>query len=162
MKKIIAVLLITASALMTGCAGTSSTMKKAYSLPQGEKLKLDISTTGDATKDVSDQGMSIFKDRLIEQLTASNLLAGDTDASNKTIEVVVTNYYMRHGATRATVGIFAGADNVQSTVKVKNTKTGEYLSEFTVESKNPTAWGTAHGMIQDHADEIVATLKKSK
>ena len=161
MKKIIAILLITASALMTGCA-TSSTIKKAYSLPQGEKLKLDISTTGDATKDVSDRGMSILKDRLIEQLTASNLLAGDADASNKTIEVVVTNYYMRHGATRATVGIFAGADNVQSTVKVKNTKTGEYLSEFTVESKNSTAWGTSKGMIQDHADEIVATLKKSK
>jgi len=69
---------------------------------------------------------------------------------------------MRHGAARATAGIFAGVDNVQSTVKVKDTKTGKYLSEFTVQSKNPSSWGSAKGLIQDHADEIVKTLKKTQ
>ena len=36
------------------------------------------------------------------------------------------------------------------------------VSEFVVESKNPTAWGTSRGMIEDHADKIVETLTNGK
>jgi hypothetical protein len=60
------------------------------------------------------------------------------------------------------VGVMAGTDNIKSTIKVKDQETGKALSEFTVESKNPTAWGTARGLIEQHADEIVATLTRAK
>ncbi len=72
------------------------------------------------------------------------------------------NYYMRHGAARAMVEIMAGSDNIQSRVKIKDSSTGNVLSEFTVQSKNPTAWGTSKGLIEEHADKIVATLKGAK
>jgi hypothetical protein len=45
---------------------------------------------------------------------------------------------------------------------VKDAKTGTALSKFSVESKNPTAWGTSRGMIEEHADKIVNYLKSGQ
>ncbi|MCD2339263.1 hypothetical protein LRH25_02795 [Ideonella azotifigens] len=56
----------------------------------------------------------------------------------------------------------AGSDNIQSTVRLKDTATGKVLSEFKVESKNPTALFTSRGLIEEHADKIVATLRGEK
>lgn len=75
------------------------------------------------------------------------------------LDVNVTYYRMRPGAARALVGIMAGRDKIQSTVTVKGAN-GQILSEYTVTSTNATAWGTAHGMIEKHAKEIVETLTK--
>jgi len=158
MKILVATLLIVSNSLLVGCAGTSATVKSEYRLVQGEKVKLQLSTPSTA----SEEGVSIFRDRLTSQLSSRGLLAGASDGSNRTLEVTVNNYYMRHGAARAMVGIMAGTDNIQSTIKVKDQATGKALSEFTVESKNPTAWGTARGLIEEHADEIVATLTGAK
>ena len=158
MRTLIAAILIASSALLAGCAGTSAIVQSEYRLAQGEKLKLQLSTPSTA----SEEGMAILRERLTTQLSSSALLAGASDVSSRIAEVTVTNYYMRHGATRATVGIMAGADNIQSTVKVKDPATGKVLSEFTAESKNPTAWGTSKGLIEEHADKIVGTLKSAK
>jgi len=158
MKILVATLLLVSHALLVGCAGTSATVNSEYRLAQGEKVKLQLSTPSTA----SEEGATIFRDRLTAQLVGRGLLAGASDGSSKTLEVTMNNYYMRHGAARAMVGIMAGADNIQSTVKVKDQATGKALSEFTVESKNPTAWGTSRGLIEEHADEIVATLAGAK
>lgn len=85
---------------------------------------------------------------------------GSAGADRKA-EIVIVNYYMRHGATRALVGIMAGADNILSQVTVRDGG-GAVLGEFTVESKNPSAWGTSRGMIEEHADKIVGYLKAGK
>lgn len=144
--------------LLAGCAGTSAIVQSEYHIAQGEKLKLQLSTPLKA----NENGMTILRERLTTQLSSNALLAGGGDASSKTIDVNVTNYYMRHGAARALAGIMAGTDNIQSTVKVKDTATGKSLSEFTVESKNPSAWGTSKALIEEHADKIVEMLKGAK
>ena len=158
MKNVLAAILVASAALLGGCAGTAAIVQSEYRLAQGEKLKLQLNTPPDA----SEEGMAIMRERLTSQLTANGMLAAMSDASNRAVEVNVTNYYMRHGATRFFAGGFAGADNIQSTVKVKDMTNGKVLSEFKVESKNPTAWGTSKGLIEDHADKIVAILMGAK
>lgn len=158
MRNLVASILLASVASLVGCAGTSAIVQSEYRLAQGEKVKLQLSTPPTA----SEEGMAILRERLTTQLSSNALLAGGSDASNRTVEVIVTNYYMRHGAARAMVGIMAGSDNIQSTVKIKDSSTGNVLSEFTVQSKNPTAWGTSKGLIEEHADKIVATLKGAK
>jgi hypothetical protein len=158
MKKALAAILITSTVLLGGCAGTSATLKSEYRLAQGEKVKLQLHTPQGA----STEGMSILRERLVLQLSASGLFAGANDATARTLDVNVTNYYMRHGATRHMVGILAGADNIQSTVTIREAATGKVLSEFKVESKNPTGWGTSRGLIQEHSDKIVEMLKGVK
>ena len=144
--------------LLTACAGTSSKVRTDYRLVQGEKFNIRVTTTTNP----SEEGLQILRERLTSQLASTGLLATAADGSAKTIDVAVNHYNMRHGATRAMVGILAGSDYVQSTVKVMDAATGKALSEFIVESKNPTAWGTSRGMIQDHADKIVETLRGGK
>lgn len=158
MQKFVASILIAASSLLAGCAGTAAIVQSEYRLAQGEKLKLQLT----APPTASEEGVTILRERLTSQLSSNGLLATASDASARTIEVTVTNYRMRHGATRAMVGIMAGADNIQSTVKVKDQASDKVLSEFTVESKNPSAWGTSRGLIEEHADKVVATLQGVK
>jgi len=66
---------------------------------------------------------------------------------------------MRDGAARALAGIFAGADNINTTVLIKNNDAT--VGEYVVESSNASAWGTSRGSIEKHIDKIVDYLKKS-
>ncbi len=154
MKRILVTIILI---LLAGCA-TAAQIQSQYRLTQGEKLKLQVT----APPSANEEALQIFNERLTTQLSSNGLLAGPSDASARNLEVSVTNYTMRHGAARAMLGIMAGSDNMQSTVKIKDQTTGSVLSEFTVESTNSTAWGTSKGMIEDHADKIVETLKVGK
>jgi uncharacterized lipoprotein YajG len=158
MNKRAALVLIACSALIAGCAGTSAIVQSEYRPAAGEKFKLELTTPASA----SPEGVALMRERLNRQLDASGLLAGAGDAPRRALQVTVTNYYMRHGATRALVGVMAGSDNIQSNVTVKDLASGKTVSEFKVESKNPSAWGTSKRLIEDHADKIVATLKGGK
>jgi hypothetical protein len=158
MQKIAVSVLVIAGLLLSGCAGTASKVQSEYRLAPGEKLRLQLTTPPNA----SPEGIAILNSRLTTQLASNGLLGAASDPAARIVDVTVTNYYMRHGATRALVGIMAGSDNIQSTVKIKDQTNGNVLSEFAVESKNPTAWGTSQGLIEDHADQIVETLKAGK
>lgn len=158
MQKLLLTLFIAPYMLLAGCAGTAARVQTEYRLAQGEKLKLELTAPPTATE----EGLQILRERLTMQLSNSGLLAPASDGSARTVEVLVTNYSLRHGAARAMFGIMAGTDNLQSTVKIKDQVTGKALSEFVVESKNPTAWGTSRGLIEEHADQIVETLKGGK
>jgi Domain of unknown function (DUF4410) len=157
MKKFVVSCLMVCASLMAGC-GTTAKIQTEYKLPQGEKLAFKV----DAPQDMSAEALGILNARLTAQLTSSGLLATPADAKARSLDVKVNNYYMRHGATRALFGIMAGADNIQSTIKITDKATGSVLSEFSVESKNASAWGTSSGMLEDHADKIINTLKGSK
>lgn len=156
MPKIFLPLFISVLTLLGGCA-TSSNIQKEYRFMPGERLKLQL-----IAPTATEEGIKVLRERLVEQLSSNGLLAQTYDSSARTLEVNVTNYVFRSGAARVMLGFFAGTDNVQSTVKVKDSATGNTLSEFAVESKNASAWGSAGGLLEDHADEIVATLKGIK
>jgi hypothetical protein len=108
---------------------------------------------------VSEEALSILRQELNSQLRGSGLLAANPEEARKNVEISITNYYMRHGATRALVGVMAGADNMQSSVQVRDTKSQAVVGEFSIESTNPTALGTSRGMIVEHANKIVQYLR---
>ncbi len=142
-------------ALLTGCVGTSLKVDQSYVYNASDSFSYSIIDEAEVTP----QGMSIFKDRLKAQLIESTLYSED---SNKEIEVTINNYRMRHGAARALAGIMAGADNITSTIRIKDKSSGDVVGEFQVVSKNPTATGTAKGLIEQHADKIVVYVKSGK
>jgi hypothetical protein len=149
---------VLASLLLGGCAGTALRVQSAYQPASGDKLTYVVVPK----VEVSDEALSILRQELDSQLQAKGLLAANPAEARKSVEISITNYYMRHGATRALVGVMAGADNMQSSVQVKDRKTQTVVGEFAVESKNPSAWGTSRGMIMEHADKIVEYLRSGR
>ena len=65
---------------------------------------------------------------------------------------------MRADGARIMAGIFAGTDAIRTLVIVNDTDNTETLGEFSVVSKNSTAWGTTKGLIEGHADKIIKYL----
>lgn len=141
--------------LIAGCEGTAVRHDKQYVPAANDKFTYTISPA----PGMSAQAVDILRNELDSRLQSSGLLSDNPESANKTVEIVITEYYMRYGAVRAVVGIMAGTDHVNSTVRIRNRQTQALLGELAVESKNPTAWGTAHGLIEDHADKIVKYLK---
>ncbi len=158
MKRFISIMCIALTMLLTACAGTSGRVQTAYVPAKGEKFNLQLT----APVDTNAEGVQILRERLNLTLAQYQRLATPADAAARKVEVDVKNYYFRHGAVRALVGIFAGVDNIQSSVTVKDTATGKVLAQFMVESKNPTAWGTSRGLLEQHADQIAYMLEGTK
>ena len=154
MKRILTLILISGIILLNSCAPSSLKVTKAYHPTRDIKFDYKIIPKDE----VPDKALAIMGERLKAQLADSLHLDGDTNPYQR-IEIVITSYYMRHGAARALVGIMAGIDHIVSTVKVIDPYTGESVAEFDIESKNPSAWGSSSGLIEDHIDQIVKYLK---
>jgi uncharacterized protein DUF4410 len=150
--------LVVTCLLMAGCAGTSIRVQTEYRPVSGEKFTYEIVNAAN----MSEEGLVIIRQRLNYQLASKGLLATGPQESGRKAEVAITNYYMRHGATRALVGVMAGADNIVSSIKIKDAKTSAVLGEFVVESKNPTAVGTSRGLIEEHVDLIAQYLQTGR
>jgi len=144
-------------AVTTGCA-TNSVMHSSRSVPDEQTYTYTI----DRAEDMSVAGLDEFRKSLDAALVEANLRVqeGATDVPAN-VTIAIDNYYMRHGAARALVGIMAGRDNIRSTVTVRKSD-GEQVALFEVESTNPTAWGTSAGLIEKHAQEIVDRLLSLK
>ena len=150
--------LVVSCLLIAGCAGTTMRVQTEYRPVAGEKFGYEIVNMAK----MSEEALVIMRLRLDGELANKGLLATGPQESGRKVEIVVTNYYMRHGAARSLVGVMAGADNITSTVKVKDGKTNAVLGEFVVESKNPTALGTSRGLVEGHADLIVRYLQTGR
>lgn len=148
-KLIIAIIVV----ITSGCAGTSLRVNQGYSSTSNDTFAYEITDNAN----VSEKGMLIFKERLNLKLTQLNL---KSEQSNKILEITFNNYRMRHGAARALVGIMAGSDSIISTIIIKDIETGKQEGSIRVASKNPSAWGSSKGLIEEHADKIVSYLKK--
>ena len=107
--------------------------------------------------EMSEEARGIFRQRLQAALGKAGLLGSGRAAA--TLEVVMTRYQMRPGAARAWVGAMAGTDRLDSTVSVRAPGKGSVTQQFSVSSKNVTAWGSSRGLIQKHADQIVRRLR---
>lgn len=143
--------------LVTGCA-TNSVMHSSTSVPVDQTYTYTI----DRAEEMSAVGLDEFKKSLDAALAVANLHVKEgVSADPANITIAIDNYYMRHGATRALVGIMAGRDNISSTITVRGSD-GKELALFEVKSTNATAWGTSGGLIEKHAQEIVDRLVSLK
>lgn len=156
-KKMLSAWLLVVVTFLAGCATTAS-VQGDYKVAASQKFTINLVAPG--TLNAEAEG--ILRERLTSQLRSAGMLAAGAEPGAQVLEVNVTNYNMRHGAARALVGILAGTDNIQSTVRLKDKAGDRTVWEYKVESSNATAWGTSRGMIENHADEIVATLGKRK
>jgi hypothetical protein len=136
--------------LTAGCVGTKVTVHD----PFDEKTEKQMIAFSVATEDeVPQKALDIFTDRLGQRLNElkSYAVTGNEDIK---MDIVFTNYYMRHGAVRFLIGVLAGADSIVTKVRLADAKTGVVLSEYTVESTNPTATSTSARLIRQHADKV--------
>lgn len=149
------------AAVLSGCVGTNLVVDQPYSYQPTDAFSYEIVDKANVT----DKGMSIFKSKLDQNLSQLGLQQGDNQGaagSNRVIEITFNNYYMRHGAARALAGVMAGADNITSTVLIKDKESREVLSRLQVESKNPTATSSARALIEQHATKITDYIKTGK
>lgn len=138
--------------IMSGCVGTNLTIDQSYSYKNSDSFSYEVIDKASVTE----KGMTIFKSQLDSKLEQLGLAGGN---ANKLVEITFNNYYMRHGAARALVGVMAGADNITSTVIIKDKVSGTIVGKLQVVSKNPTATGSARSLIQQHADKIATYIK---
>lgn len=149
MIKRIALLLVVV--LLSACS-TTSRVHQGHSGLSGKSFEYQFVNRGGDNA----EGIAELERVVQNQLRTQSFIHNGQSAGR--IEVTLTHYYMRHGATRALVGIMAGRDKIISHVRVLDTG-GAQLASFEVESTNTTAWGTTGGLHQKHAEEIVLRLK---
>ena len=98
-------------------------------------------------------------DRLIQgRLLQARLVAGIGEPSSGRVQVDLIHYYVRSNGARFWAGIMAGRDKIVSEVDVFD-DAGRQIGSFEVETTNLSAWGTSEGLMEKHADEIVARLQ---
>ena len=152
MNKILIPFSLIVSLFIVGCAGTSFKVDRAYAPAKGDNFSLNIEDSAS----MSAEGMEILRSRLIEQLQSKNILKEKN--SKLKLNVKITTYNMRHGASRAMLGVMAGSDRIISTITILDQQSNNIIGVYKVNSKNPSAWGTSRGLIEEHADTIVSYL----
>lgn len=140
---------------LAGCIGTSSQVIDRYDAAPGDRFSYTIDNSGG----MSAEALGIFKAKLDTDLSAGGLLATPASAAARRVDIHVTTYRMRHGAARGLLGVMAGKDTIESTVRIVDAATGKVLGTTQVESGNATAMGTSRGLIEGHAEEIVQFLR---
>lgn len=144
------VLLLATALVLSGCFGTKLSVQDPYDENvQNDKFSYEIVEE----VDVPDKALDILTNRLESRLVELDHLA-TSDNANMEMEIVFTDYYMRHGAARMLVGVMAGTDSIITKVYLRDIEKNELVSVFTVESQNPTALSSARSLIEEHAEKI--------
>jgi len=129
---------------------TSSTVTEPFTAPAAAVYTYSIDR-----RDMTIAGLEAMQAALEERLAAAGLLA--SDGRGLPLEIRVEEYHMRDPTARVMGGVFAGKDRIVSRVRVV-LRDGSSGGEFTVQTGNITVMGSAGGLIDRHAQEIVSRL----
>lgn len=102
------------------------------------------------------EGIAKLDGVIQSKLRQAGLLAGG--GAERKLEITLKHYYLRSNGARFWAGVMAGRDKIISNVRVVGAD-GTQAGSFDVETTNVSAWGTSDGLMQKHADEIVARLQ---
>ena len=139
--------------LFLAACSTTSTIHQPYDGPAGQAYAYAFANEGGDDM----EGIAELDSTIQRKLREAGLLAGTTTASMK-IDIVLKHYYLRSNGARFWAGIMAGRDKIISQVRVFG-ENGAQVGNFEVETTNVSAWGTSGGLMEKHADEIVAKLR---
>ncbi len=139
--------------LALAACSTTSTVLQPHAPAAGQAYSLSFTNEGGDNIEGIAKLETIIQDKLRE----AGQLAGQGAAPAK-LDVVLKHYYLRSNATRFWAGIMAGRDKIISHVRILRAD-GTQDGSFEVETTNISAWGTSDGLMEKHADEIVARLK---
>lgn len=145
---------LAAGILLLAACSTTSTVHQAHRAPTGQTYAYAFSNQGG-----DDQAGIAQLDGVIQTHLRQAGLIGAGNAGPK-IEVVVKHYYVRSNGARFWAGIMAGRDKIVSNVRILGAD-GKQVGNFDIETFNSTAWGTTDGLMQKHAEELVARIKAS-
>jgi len=152
MKRFYLVIGVLVLFLMSGCLGAKSKIEQNYTYKKGDSFSFEIIDQAN----VPEEGMNIFKNRLTENL---NKLGYGGSTPNKVLEITFTNYHLLNTAKRAMFGLFAGSDDIKSTVKIKDKSSGNVVGQIMVETVTGSIYSSSTSIIQGHADKITDYLK---
>jgi hypothetical protein len=147
-------LALAAGILLLAACSTTSTVHQAYNAPTGQTYSYSFSNQGGDDA----EGIARLDGVIQSHLRQAGLI--DAGTADPKIEVVLKHYYVRSNGARFWAGIMAGRDKIVSNVRVIGAD-GKQVGNFEVETFNSTAWGTTDGLMQKHAEELVARLKAS-
>jgi hypothetical protein len=141
--------------ILSGCAGKWSVIMPYH---PAQNLKVSYSLSASQSIEVPDEVLEMMRTQLDRRLSARNLLGLQADSGLNKAEILITGYRMRHGATRAMVGILAGCDGIESKVTVKESGTGETIGIASFESSECSAVIPAQKTINGHIEKMVDYL----
>lgn len=141
-----------ACVLLLSACSTTSTVHQSHSPAVGQFYAYSFDNQGG--DDV--EGIAKLDGVIQNRLRQAGLLG--TDAAGPKIEITLRHYYLRSNGARFWAGIMAGRDKIVSNVRVVGDN-GAQAGNFEVETSNVSAWGTSDGLMQKHADEILARLQ---
>jgi len=154
MRRVMTAIVLASAVLLAACS-TTSTVQQPRSTSSagtvGEKYRYTFVNEAGAES----EGTGDLDAAIRTRMQAAGVLAGD-GAPATPVEIAVTQYRMRSGGARFWAGAMAGRDIIRSRVRVGD---GGGDGSFEVETSNITAWGTTGGLLEKHADEIIARLQ---
>jgi len=139
----------TNSGFMPG-TGTDIIIEQKYVNDPSNKFSYTIAKESEDIY-VSPYQMTIFKSAFDASLKENNIYKED---SEKKIDIVFTNYFMRGDTERHMLGIMAGVDNISTTVFIRDSTNNKPIGKIIVVSKNASGWGTTESLIRQHAQKI--------
>jgi len=148
-----------ALALLLLCAcSTGLNVRTAYEPVTGQSFDVEVIPEAEVSK----SALIVIRERLGEALATSAQATESDEGCRRAVTVRVVSYRMRSPGARAGAGIFAGTDRIESVVVVREADSARPLGEFTVKSETGGAWGSATGLLTEHADRIVAYLETGR
>jgi len=143
------VMIVLLAFALAGC-GTSSQVRSDYARAASDRFTYEVVNTDG----MAAESLATLKSRIDALLAERGQRAAGTEPDAKKLTIEITNYYMRHGATRWLAGIMAGRDSLRSSVKITDAA-GTVVGHSDIDTYNATAYRTTDGLIEDHAQEIV-------
>jgi len=153
MKKIIAIFVAVS---LYGCASVDSQVSKSFVPRNGNKLSLTIKN--DSGVSIPVDQYQLLETQIREGLSQNGLLAAHEKNSQYAVIVNLHTFKLRSDASRLTVGILAGCDNINSTVIVNDKITNEEIGNSQISIKECGAWGVASQVIKKYTDGVVTYL----
>lgn len=138
-------------AILAACS-TTSIVHQAHAPRAGQVYAYSFDNQGGDDL----EGIAELDRTIRSKLREAGLLAGSDEVPMK-IDIVLKHYYLRSNGARFWAGIMAGRDKIISQVRVLGAD-GSQAGSFEVETTNVSAWGTSGGLMEKHAEEIVARL----
>ena len=138
--------------LLAACSTTSTVHQQHAPAATGQVYAYSFENQGGDDA----EGIARLDGVIQDRLRQAGLLGGA--GADRKIEVTLRHYYLRSNAGRFWAGIMAGRDKIISDVRILDAG-GRQRGSFQVETTNSTAWGTSDGLMQKHADEIVARMR---
>ncbi len=143
--------------LLCGCSSSTKIHQPiAPAVLTADHGRYSSITVSSADDSISNQFLHTLSRYVAEQLTERSLLNKESGAYQ--VDIQLTSYQIQEGAARAFLGVLAGPDKIESTVRVLDNKTEQSVGESNVTTSDGLGSGDLDNLVWMHAEEIASFL----